>query len=414
MKGKVHIVGGGLAGLSAAVALAKRGVTADVYEAAGFAGGRCRSYHDPQIGRTVDNGNHLILSGNRAAFEYLRTIGAEKNFIAPQRAEYAFADLASGERWTIRANDGMLPSWLLSRSRRVPGTRVRDYLALLALRSGEDTPLGDCGIEGPLWDRLIGPFLLAALNTEPKAASRKLIASVLRETLLSGGNAFKPRIANPTLASAFIDPALSYLKANGVNVHFGRRLQQIDLDQDGVMALAFPHVTPVSGRDCVVLAVPAPMAQSLLPDLVAPDVFHAIVSGHFAFQPPHDAPPIMGVVGGTVEWIFAFEDRISVTVSNADRFIDSDRMELAEIFWRDVSAALGLKQPLPQWQIVKEKRATFAATPEQDRKRPEAKTVHNNLFLAGDWTQTGLPATIEGAIRSGVRAADLALARIGV
>ena len=116
---------------------------------------------------------------------------------------------------------------------------------------------------------------------------------------------------------------------------------------------------------------------------------------------------MLGLLHSTAEWVFAFPDRLSVTVSAADRLVDRDREDLARLFWAEVSAALGLDAPLPRWQIVKEKRATFAATPEQDAKRPPARTRWRNLFLAGDWTQTGLPATIEGAIRSGETAAGL-------
>ena len=120
---------------------------------------------------------------------------------------------------------------------------------------------------------------------------------------------------------------------------------------------------------------------------------------------------MLGVIGGTAEWIFTHPDRISVTVSHADRLADGDREALARTFWADICAALHIDAPLPTWQIVKEKRATFAATPEQDALRPGIRTRWRNLFLAGDWVQTGLPATIEGALRSGDGAARLALGR---
>jgi len=116
---------------------------------------------------------------------------------------------------------------------------------------------------------------------------------------------------------------------------------------------------------------------------------------------------MLGVLGGTAEWLFAFPDRISVTVSAADRLLNRDRDDLARTFWEDIQAAYGFKGEMPRWQIVKEKRATFAATPAQDARRPGNATSWDNLFLAGDWTQTGLPATIEGALRSGETAARL-------
>ncbi len=101
-------------------------------------------------------------------------------------------------------------------------------------------------------------------------------------------------------------------------------------------------------------------------------------------------------------------------MSGADAIVDKDREELARIIWADVARALQISAPMPAWQIVKEKRATFAATPEQDARRPPAKTRCRNLFLAGDWVQTGLPATIEGALRSGENAAALALKHLSL
>ncbi|HWM61258.1 MAG TPA: FAD-dependent oxidoreductase, partial [Rhizomicrobium sp.] len=152
----------------------------------------------------------------------------------------------------------------------------------------------------------------------------------------------------------------------------------------------------------------------LLPGLTVPDDFRAIVNAHFKMAAPAGAPAILGVIGGTAEWIFTFQDRISVTVSGADAIVDKDREDLALTVWADVTRALGITAPLPAWQIVKEKRATFAATPAQDARRPAARTQWRNLFLAGDWTQTGLPATIEGALRSGETAAALALRHLSL
>jgi hydroxysqualene dehydroxylase len=163
----------------------------------------------------------------------------------------------------------------------------------------------------------------------------------------------------------------------------------------------------VEAADTVILAVPPWIAADLIPGLCAPDAFESIVNGHFRLRPPVDTPRIIGVLNATVEWIFCFEDRISVTVSGANRLIGLSRERLAEALWKDVADVLGLGAELPRWQVVKEKRATFAATVEQQQRRPSARTAFDNLLLAGDWTATGLPATIEGALRSGARAAEL-------
>ncbi len=262
--------------------------------------------------------------------------------------------------------------------------------------------------KGRLWDKLLQPFLLAVLNTEPEAGSADLAAAVMRETLALGGEACRPRIAHPTLASAFVDPALAYLKAHGATVHLGKRVRSLDLADGRLAAFALPDRTiTLEPEDRVILAVPPWAAQDLIPGLKAPDDFRAIVNGHFLAPSPGGAEPMVGLIGGTAEWVFAFPDRISVTVSGADRLLDDDREDLARRLWADVAALHGLPPELPPWQIVKERRATFAATPEQDARRPAARTAWSNLFLAGDWTATGLPATIEGALRSGRTAADL-------
>ncbi|HEX4861201.1 MAG TPA: FAD-dependent oxidoreductase, partial [Rhizomicrobium sp.] len=219
----VHVIGAGLAGLSAATALGRRGVRVALYEAAPQAGGRCRSYFDPTLGQVIDNGNHLVLSGNHATFSYLRRIGAEHALVGPNRARFDFIDVQTGERWTIAPNEGPLAWWIFSSKRRVPQTSARDYAGLLGLiwpsRTKRICDVTRC--EGALWERLMRPFLLAALNTEPEPASAALAASVIRETLAKGGRAYRPRIAHPTLAAAFVEPALAFLGQHGATVELG-------------------------------------------------------------------------------------------------------------------------------------------------------------------------------------------------
>ena len=413
---RATIAGAGMAGLSAAVALSKAGVPVTVADAAAQAGGRCRSYHDPQLGLTIDNGNHLVLSGNPAVERFRETIGAPA-MAGPDHADFAFADLATGARWTVAINDGRLPWWVASAKRRVPDTRIADYLGLARLMRGTGTEtVGDrIDPRGPLWNRFLDPVLLAVLNTPSASGSARLTANVLRETVAKGGRAMRPRIAHPSLAAAFVDPALGWLENRGASVATGRRLRAVRFDGDRVGALDWGDgPEPVAADEAVILALPAWVTTALVPEITGPTDHRAIVNGHFAFTPAKGTPPMIGLLRGTAEWVFAFPDRLSVTVSAADALVDRDRETLARAFWTDIAKVHGIDATMPRWQIVKEKRATFAATPTQDALRPPATTRWRNLFLAGDWTQTGLPATIEGAIRSGETAAGLALgARIG-
>jgi squalene-associated FAD-dependent desaturase len=417
MTGKAYVVGAGLAGLSAATILASRGASVTLIEAAGQAGGRCRSYFDAAMGGVIDNGNHLVLSGNRAVQDYLARIGAKDALTGPPRAEFAFVDLRDGARWVLKPNEGSLPFWIARKQRRVPGSKTGDYAKYAPLLwADKKARIGAVVADrGPLWERLMRPLLLAALNTEPEDSSAALAGAVLRETLAKGGRFCRPRIAHPSLAAAFVDPALAFLNGKGASLRLGARLRGVTLNGRSAMALDTGEATvPVAAGDVVVLAVPPWAAADLVPGLIVPDDFRAIVNAHFKIPGPAGAPPMLGVIGGTAEWIFPFADRISVTVSGADAIVDQDREDLAIRIWADVAKALNIKAPMPAWQIVKEKRATFAATPAQDARRPSAKTQWRNLFLAGDWTQTGLPATIEGALCSGETAAALALRHLSL
>ena len=410
----VHIIGAGISGLSAAVRLANAGFSVHVHEATQQAGGRCRSYFDAATNLTIDNGNHLLLSGNRHALAYARSIGTEAGLVGPQRAQFSFVDLANGQRWQLDLGDSRLPLWVFDKARRVPDTGLRDYLALMPLIWAAPSRLvGDAiPCEGTLYRRLVQPLLLAALNVDPPEGSAGLAGAVVRETLLAGGQACRPLIARDGLSAVLVEPAIELLRNKGASIQFGHELRALGLSAGGIGELKFgADAVIVAPDDAVILAVPPRPAAGLLPGLKTPTKFRAIVNAHFRFDPPKDMPPLIGVVGGLVEWLFAFPQRLSVTISNGDRLVDLPREELAQAIWRDVCAAAGVAGELPPWQIVRERRATFEATPEQNALRPGAETALKNLFLAGDWTDTGLPATIEGSVRSGDRAADLVLAR---
>ena len=412
MQKNVHIIGAGISGLSAAVRLANANYKVHVHEATQQAGGRCRSYFDAATNLTIDNGNHLLLSCNRHALAYAKSIGTEAGLVGPKRAQFPFVDIATGQRWLLDLGDSRLPLWVFDEARRVPDTKLRDYLALAPLIwAGTDKLVGSAiPCDGTLYQRL----LLAALNVDPPEGSAGLAGAIVRETLLAGGQACRPLIARDGLSAVLVEPAIKLLQEKGASIQFGHELREFVISSGKVGELKFGGDTIALGPDdAVVLAVPPRPAASLLPGLKTPSKFRAIVNAHFRFDPPRDAPAILGVVSGLVEWLFAFPQRLSVTISNGDRLVEMPREELALAIWRDVCKAAGLQGdlPLPPWQIVRERRATFEATPEQNALRPGPVTTCENLFLAGDWTDTGLPATIEGSVRSGDRAADLVLAR---
>ena len=194
------------------------------------------------------------------------------------------------------------------------------------------------------------------------------------------------------------------------------------LSASGLAVAGSSRATPLSEL-CVFCAIvdswrtfESAATWSLLPEVPVPCGSHAIVNGHFRLACPARLPggaQLLGLVGGTAEWLFLRDELVSLTVSAADDLAEEPSATIAARLWADTARALGLPAaPQPPGRIVKERRATFAQTPAAVARRPGATTAWSNLFLAGDWTATGLPATIEGAVRSGQRAADLALAGV--
>jgi phytoene dehydrogenase-like protein len=380
----VHIVGAGLSGLAAAVSCTTAGRRVVLYEAAQQAGGRCRSYHDRALDRTIDNGNHLVLSGNANVLRYLRLIGAEDRLVGPAGGGFRFVDLVRDRDFTLRPNDGPLPWWLLSPGRRIPGTVFADYVAAarLAFAKPDDTVSGILPhdeVYRILWE----PLAVSALNTPADEASARGFWRVLARTLARGGAFARPLVARETLADTFITPALAWIAAGGGALRLGARIRRLVFAGRRVAALEFDDGTQLlAPGDTLVLAVPPGIAARLVPGL---------------------EPPLVD------EWVFRRPGIASVTVSAARAMVDEPAEVLGPRLWADVARAYpDLGKTLPPFRIVKEKRATIRQSPADEASRPDSATRFANLFLAGDWTRTGLPATIEGSILSGFRAAHLA------
>ena len=412
---RVHVVGAGLAGLACALRLARAGNQVALYEAAGHAGGRCRSFFDDTLGCIIDNGSHMVLGANRATLGYLADSGAVGAMAEIAPATFPFVDVATGERWRIAPGRGPLPFWLLDRDRRVAGSGLADYAGIvrLARAAPGDTVSARVGTTGRLYERFWQPLCRAVLNTDASEGSARLLWATLRATFLRGERACRPFFFPDGLSAALVDPALQSLAQNGVAIRFHARLRDIALEHGRAVELGFADGgVAVAEDESVVLAVPAEACAALLPGGRAPRRSSPILNAHYHTDGAVGLPwgmPFLGLVGSEAQWLFARGNAVSVTVSAAGRLIDRPGPELAETLWREIAPVLGRPaDPIPPWRIVKERRATIAQTPEEVARRPSARTAIRNVVLAGDWTDTGLPATIEGSIRSGFRAAEIA------
>ncbi len=405
MAPRTHIVGAGIAGLSAALAVTAQGAEAILYEAAPHPGGRCRTITPASGLFAHDNGTHVLFAANRHALALLETIGARDRWIEPEPGGLPLYDGRTGEMRRI----GLSPwSWLLP-SRRPKGLRLTDLARILRLAfPSRDCPVAAVIGNRPILESLIEPLTVAVLNTPAADASSRRLAYALRKLLPPGAG--RLLVAGNGLGEDLVRPALSTLRNRGVPVLTGQRLRAVLAHGERVIGLTLTDRTVALGPgDQVILALPPWEIERLVPGLPVPQEFEPILNVHYRL-PGFARPRFLGLTGALAQWALIRQDHVSVTVSAADAVIDRDAASLTARIWRDIAPALralGLDAASgrqPEARVVKERRATIrqAATP-----LPQPPLLpFTNLALAGDWIGP-LPATIESAVMAGERAAAL-------
>jgi squalene-associated FAD-dependent desaturase len=408
-----HVVGGGIAGLAAALAMAEAGVRVHLYEAATHLGGRCRSLPDQKFGTAIDNGSHLLFSANRAAIGFLRRIGAPSTAIFAAEG-LPFYDLGDDARWRI-APRGESALWMLGGGLRIPGvSRWRLFAEGWKLSSAPPgSRVGDViPGKGAAWRRFWTPFLKAAFNADPATVSAPHAAAVLKTLARNGRASGQPLLASRPWSEVIAEPAAARLRYHGATIHLGMPLLALDRGEEKVRRLIFRRGTIDTARDAVILALPNAAAHRLCPDICPEIPFSPILNLHFETG-GNLGLGVCGLVGGVADWVFWRGPVVSITLSGPEA--QARPLEaLAHAAWAEAATVLPRPFPLlpPPFRRIVEKRAAVAATPEAFAARPGTETPQPNLFLAGDWTATGLPSTIEGAVLSGDRAAEAAIASL--
>jgi len=405
---RVHVVGAGVAGLVAALVIARAGHAVTLHEATALAGGRCRALPDG-----TDNGTHALMGANHAALRFLEAIGARGRWVEPEPEGLPLLDLADGSARRIAA----APLAWRDPARRPPGLSAGGFLALLGMALAiTDRPVADALAKHPALLRgFVEPLTVAALNTPVHEASSARLGQVLRR--LGSAGAARLLVAREGLGPDLVAPALAALAAADASLRLGSRLRAMTQVDGRVAALHLGEDSlPLGERDAVILALPPWETARLIPGLKVPERHAPILNLHFA-QPTPGPVRFIGILGGLTQWILLRPAGISVTVSAADAESEETAEALAPRAWAEIRrAAQAFALPgdwpeaPPPCRAVKERRATprhaVGIAPHAPR-RP----LHN-LALAGDWTWPGLPATIEAAARSGEAAAKALLPRL--
>lgn len=359
----LHIIGAGLAGLSCAVQAKKMGMVPIIYEASPKAGGRINSFECD--GQSYDTGTHLIVGAYKYTFNYLREIGSEDQLIPYHPAAYDFYEPQLDQRWSLPAHK-FIRSIL---NREILGQNAQHRL----------------------WD----PLSLAVFNTPFKNVPKRSYALLLKEILLGGADAMCPYFARTTLSDAFVQPL------QGIDIRFGQRLQEIKCDE-----LVFKNNTvKLSAQNQCVLALPLHAYKHLRsPFLFAPITCNPILNVHFFLKEEIDNL-FLGLIGTESQWLYVKGKHVCATISAATHTGEQQVIKI----WQEIAPILKQdSQKKPSHRVIYEKHAT----PHQDlvfhKMRPKTQSKIKNVFFAGDWVDTGLPATIESAIKSGFMAAKWA------
>ena len=433
----VAVVGGGFAGLAAAVRLARGGARVTLLERRPFLGGRAYSFTDPASGDVIDNGPHALMGAYTAALDFLAEIGSASKLAFQPRLHVTLADPALGlgavaaprVPGPLQAPAALLRYRLLS-----PGDRLRLLVGAVRLAARPVASLREhtvaaaltmAGQSAAACARFWHPLAIATLNEAPEVAAAAPFAAVLRKAFFAGARAARFAVPRVPLSELYTADAQRALERAGGTVVTGAAVATLALDPGGVEAVVLRDGTRVEA-DAVVLAVPVAALLRLLPPALRDvEPFRAlagvatspIVSVHLWLDRAVGwGAPFLGLLGGRAQWLFdcgpATGGHRLASVTSGARFWDaaSDDEIAAEVL-ADATAVLPALRAarVPRTLVVRERHATLSLTPAADAVRPGVETPVANLFLAGDWIQTGLPATIEGAVIAGRAAADRAL-----
>ncbi len=431
------VIGGGLAGLAAAAALGSRGVRVTVLESRPRLGGRAGSFTDPVTGRMVDACQHVSMGCCMNLHHFLTTVGVG-HCLEPQPTLYF--QTPDGRVSRFKADPWPAPFHLgralASAHYLTPGEKLRIGYGLVAM--GRAAADADPPLEAWLLsrfqtrrtlDRFWGVVLTSALNETVGRVGLKYARKVFVDGFMGHRDAFTVMLPTVALGRLYGDELRGWLGRHNVAVRLNAAVKRVELDADGRARHGLLRDGTTVGADAFVLAVPFDRVADLLPEATAADPYFAgagklaaspITSVHLWFDRPVMQLPHVVLVDCLGQWVFnrgeaGGEHYVQVVVSAARPLKglgrDEVRRRVVEELTRLYPAAGGAA--LVRSKVVTEHAATFSAVPGVDEFRAGAASPVPNLAVAGDWTRTGWPATMEGAVRSGYAAAEVVLARAG-
>jgi hydroxysqualene dehydroxylase len=447
---KIIVIGGGFAGLSAASFLANSGNKVELIEASPKLGGRAYSFYDDETKSVIDNGQHILMGCYKETLKFLKLIGAEKNFSYQERLKVNFLN-DKGKQFRLEATQLFYPLNLLFGLLNFEALNFIDRLKILRffikLYFYSDSELKNLTVhqwfllEGQnekIRESFLDFLAVGALNTSTTKASAKAFADILKEMFSKGNEASTIILPLKGLSDSYCNEAQSFIEKNGGVINISEQVTGFEIENDEVKKIITSNRT-ITDFDYVISAVSWFAAKTFevseqentsnprrfLENINLTFEHSSILTIHIWFQShselgsespsfgkmlkqvQHDSNDFYALIGSPIHWIFTHEDHITLVKSDANEIIDKPKEELFEMAATELKRYAGInREEIKSYKVIKEKRATFVPDKKTIDKRPNTKTKIKNLFLAGDWVNTGLPSTIESAVKSGRMATE--------
>lgn len=423
---KCVVIGGGLAGLSTAVFLADSGFKVEVIETSPKLGGRTYSLPDKSTSDIIDNGQHILMGCYKDTLDFIRLIKAENNFIFQEQLNVNFLK-ENFEIFQLKANNLIYPFNLLSALLSYKAISLTNRIKLLKFFAKlffyPDNSLNKLTVYQWLeqenqTEELIKSFwgilCVGALNTNINKASAKVFSDILKRIFFSGSKAAAVILPRFGLSESFCDYSKKFIEERSGCISLLEPVDEIIANGEKIVSIK-TNKREITGFDYAVSAVPYLMLRNILGKNagILKDIdfnYSTIVSIHIWLKENKltEDSDFYGLIDSPVHWVFNHKSHLSLVISDANELADTPKEEIFNIAALQLEKYLGIsKDNIISYKIIKEKRATFIPSNEILYKRPNPYTVLKNFYLAGDWINTGLPSTIESAVKSGKMVSEL-------
>lgn len=418
----ILVIGGGFAGLSAAAYLSKSGYKVKLFEASPKLGGRAYSFSDEATGDIIDNGQHIMMGCYHETLNFLRMTNSLNNVSIQKNLRVVYAHSSKG-LMSLSASSGIYPINLLIGFLKFKALSLVERISIvklfLRLKFNSNNDFNKISVKQWLeregqsqnairsfWEILT----VGALNTSSEKASALMFTSILNQIFLKDSHSASIIIPATGLSEMYCTGAAEYIRSTGGDICLSSGVERINIENDNVTAVIV-NDREYKDFDYIISAVPFFAVNKMFSsDLVPIEHFtpSSILSVHIWLKNNPFTEEFYGLIDSEVHWIFNHKNYITIVISNADKFMLMIREDICKMIVQEIKRYFSFfsDEMIMSYKIIKEKRATFIPDDNISQHRPHTITRINNLFLAGDWVKTGLPATIESAVKSGRLAAE--------